>query len=447
MHPRLGWSPFLFALLALCSCAGPIQLSKLSQRQLARGETRQAYETARRAMDKKPESATARRAMTEAAMRIEEDWKLRVMSAARTDTIAAAYASLELRDFFAELERYHVDLPRDSAFAARVAGIRDAAAGMEYRHGDEAFAAHHPKAAYASFRAAAEIVAGYRDVQARIQQARDAATSRVALVPFANDTEVPNLSKGFADAMYGQLADHVRAPAFEFTKLAERDEVYASLTVKELENLGRDEALRIGRGIDANLVVTGRLHGMRASSAFRSFDRTIYRKVVERDSSGEHTRYAETRFAGVSRERWVTVHCDFDVLDARTGQVVARRQDAFDSSARVVWTDYRAEGDCGAYCLVPPDVKRDDPVHAKEVEDSWHECFGSWRLSDLLERSRRETRRVTYQPGDRGDFRRPSHEHPVLLGELPTEDDLAYVALEDAWQKVMETLRELDEKE
>jgi hypothetical protein len=447
MRPRLGWSPFLFAAFILCSCAGPLQLAKLSQRQLARGETQQAYETARRAMDKKPENEAARRAMTEAASRIEEDWKLRVMNAARTDTIAAAHAILEQRDFFAELERYHVDLPRDSAFAARAAGIRDAAAGIEYRRGNEAFAAHHPKAAYASFRDAADIVAGYRDVQVRMQQAHDAATSRVAIVPFANDTEVPDLSRGVADAMYGQLAAHIRAPTFEFTKLAERDEVYASMTVKELEALGRDEALRIGRGIDASLVVTGRLHGMRASSAFRSFDRPIFRRVVERDSSGEHTRYVETRFAGVSRERWVTVHCDFDVLDARTGEVVARRQDAFDSDARVVWTDYRAEGDCGTYCLVPPDVKRDDPIHAKEVEDSWHECFGSWRLSDLLERSRRETRRVTYQPGDRGDFRRPSHDHPVLLGELPTEEDLAYVALEDAWQKVLETLRELDEKD
>jgi hypothetical protein len=447
MTARLGWW-FALLLALLSSCAGPAKLARISQRQLAQGQTQQAYETARHAVDKKPESEASRRAMTEAAARIEEDWKRRVMTTARTDTIAAARASLELRDFFAELERYHVALPRDSAFTAGAARIRDLAAGIEYERGADAMAQHRPKAAYASFRSAADIVAGYRDVQARIAQAHEAATVRVALVPFANDTDVRDLSKGLADAMYGELADHVRAPAFEFTKLTDQNEVYASMTVKETEALGRDEALRIGRGIESDRVVTGRLHGMRASSAFRSFDRPIYRKVVERDTSGkERARYIETRFGGVSRERWVTVHCDFDVLDTRTGEVVARRQESFESDARVVWTDYRADGDCSSYCLVPPDMKRDDPVHAKEVEESWHECFGSWRLPDLLERARGENRRARYQPGDRRDFRRPSHDHPVLLGELPSEDDLAYVALEGAWQKLLETLEELDSKE
>jgi len=143
----------------------------------------------------------------------------------------------------------------------------------------------------------------------------------------------------------------------------------------------------------------------------------------------------------------VTVHCDFDVLNARTGEVVTRGQDSFESNARVVWTDTRADGDCSAYCLVPPAVQRDDPQHAKEVEDSWRECFGSWKLPDLLERSRSEIRRASYQPGDRDEFRHPSHEQPVLLGELPSEDDLTRLALEDAWQKVLKALEELDAKD
>ena len=264
-------------------------------------------------------------------------------------------------------------------------------------------------------------------------------------MPFANDTDVRNLSKGLADAMYSQVADRLQPPAFQFTKLVDLDEVYASMTVKELEALSRDEALRIGRGVEADRVVTGRVHGLRASSAFRSFDRPIYRKVVERDSSGrERARWIETRFGGVSRERWVTVHCDLVVLDARSGAVVAHREESFEADARVAWTDFQAEGDCAAYALVPPDMRRDDPIHAKEVEDSWRECFGTWRLPALLEGARKERRRATYQPGDRGEFRRPSHEHPVLLGELPSEEDLAYVALDGAWEKLLATLRELE---
>jgi hypothetical protein len=35
----------------------------------------------------------------------------------------------------------------------------------------------------------------------------------------------------------------------------------------------------------------------------------------------------------------------------------------------------------------------------------------------------------------------------VLLGELPSEDDLTRLALEDAWQKVLKALEELDAKD
>ena len=446
MRWRLGWS-LLLLLPLLVSCAGPMKLAQQSQRLLAEGKTQQAYETARHAVDKKPDSDTARRAMTAAASEIDEDWKRRVMTLARTDTIAAAQATFEKQDFFAELEHYRIELPRDSAFAARAAGIRDAAAGIHYRRGEAELAANHPKAAYTSFSAAADIVPGYRDVLKRSQQAYDAALSRVAIVPFANDTDVPNLSAGFSDAMYHELSRRVRPPKFEFTQLAGQDEINASMTVKELEAIGRDEAIRIARGIDAKLVVAGRLHGLRTHSAFRSFERPIYRKVVERDSSGEHVRYVETRFGGVSRERWVTVHCDFDVLNTRTGEVVVRRQESFESNARVVWTEMRADGDCSAYSLVPPAMQRDDPQQAKETEDSWRECFGTWKLPDLLERSRSESRRASYQPGDRDEFRHPSHDHPVLLGGLPSEDDLTRLALDDAWQKVLEALAELDAKD
>ena len=425
-----------------------MKLASLSERQLARGETQKAYETARRAVDRKPSSASARRAMTAAAARIIADDQRKVIAMARSDTLEAARHSLDLRDFLAELGRYQIAPPRDSSLVSQVNRIRDAGAGIAYHLGEENLAARHPKAAYGDFVAAAAIVAGFRDVQSRIEQARDAATVRVAFLPFTNDTDVPGLAKPVADETFAQLAARVREPAFRFTRLVDHDEVYASMTVKELESVGRDEALRIARGVEADRLVTGRLHGLRASSAFRSFDRPIYRKIVERDSTGrERVRYVETRFDGVSRERRVTVHCDFEVIDARSGEPLASRRESFEANARVAWTDFRAEGDCGMYSLTTPDLRRDDPEHAREVEASWRECFGSWKLPELLEAVRQDRRRAAYQPGDRGEFRRPSQERPVLLGELPSEDEMASLALERSWEIVLAALQELDSKE
>lgn len=447
MRSRPRWTLLLLALCSV-SCAGPAQLARISERQLQAGRVREAYETARRGVEKEPGNGPARRAMTAAATRLVDERRSRVLSIAGADTVAAARYALELRDFRAELGRYRIQAPEDPEYAARETVIRNGGAGIEYRRGREATADRRPKAAYARYKVAAEIVADYRDVQERIRAARAAATTRVALLPFANDTDVPNLSKGLADAMYAEIAHRLETRPLEFTRLADRDEVYASMTVKELDALPREAALRIGHGADADRVITGRFHGMRASSTFQTFERPIYRKMVDRDSSGKsHDRYVETRFTAISRERVVTVRCDFDVVDVHTGDVVASRSEPFQATARVAWTDFRAEGDCGDYCLVPPDVEKGDPTRAKGIERSWKECFGAWKLPDLLDRSRKERRRSLYQSGYRDEFRRANRDHPVLLGELPGEDDMAYLALEGVWDKVYATLAELDPKD
>jgi len=447
MRSRSRWSPWLVALLSV-SCAGPAQLAKISDRQLQAGQVREAYETARRGVEKEPLGGPAHRAMTAAATRWADDWKARVTAIAAADTVAAARYALEFRDFRAELEQYRIELPSDPEYARRETLIRNAAAGIEYRRAAQAMKEHRPKAAYAGFRAAAGIVADYRDVQERIRTARETATTRVAILPFGNETDVPHLSKDIADAMYAEIPGRLGAPRFQFTRVADRDEVYASMTVKELDALTRESALRIGRGVEADRIVTGRFHGMRASSAFQSFERPIYRRVAEKDSSGKsHDRYVETRFTAVSRERVVTVHCDFDVVDTRTGEVIASRSEPLEAVARVAWTDFRAEGDCGDYCLVPPDEAKADPDRAKGAERAWKECFGGLKLPDMLDHSRKDRRRSAYQSGYRDEFRRSTHDHPVLLGELPGEDDLAYLALAGSWEKVLATLADLDPRD
>ncbi len=447
MRSRRGWSLLLLALF-VTSCAGPAQLARMSERELRAGHLRKAYELARRGVDKDPASEPARRAMIAVATQLVDDWKRRILDVAGADTVAAARHGLELGDFRAELSRYRIEVPPDPGFADRERLIRDAAAGIEYRGGGEALAARRPKEAWARFLACAEFVAGYRDVQQRIRTAHDQAITRVAILPFANETDVPNLSKSLADAIYGQVARRLDGQDFEFTELVDRDEVYASMTVKELENLPRDGAFRIGNGVEADRIMVGRFHGMRASSTFQSFDHVIYHKVVERDTLGKtHERYMETRFAAVSRERVVTVHYDLEVLDTRTRAVIASCSEPLEAVAHVVWTDFRADGDCDDYCLVPPDLKKSDPERASTVETRWKECCGDWKLPDLLERARQERRRAHYQSSYRGDFARDTRGHPVLLGELPSEDDLAYLALAETWRPVFATLRELDRKD
>jgi hypothetical protein len=445
MRTILGWS---LALLALVSCASPSQLARNSERLLDKGQVHEAYETARRGVDKDRKNAPARKAMTAAATRRVAEWEQRVLAIAQGDTVAAARFSLELRDFRIELDHYPIFVPADPAYAAQAARIRDAAAGIEYRYGDAEMAAHRPKAAYARFRSAADIVGSYRDAQSRIQQAFQEGLTRVAIVPFANDTDVPNLSKGLADAMYGDLANGMNSGGFLFTELADPNEVYASMTVKELERLSRDGALRVGRGIDVDRVVAGRLSGLRTSSSFRSFDRPIYRRMVERDTSGkDRERWVETRFTGVSRGRRVTLRYELDVLDTRTGDVMATIAEPLEAEAHVAWTDFRAEGDCSAYAIIPPDLRHRDPIRAKDAEDSWRECFGSWNLPELLERARRERRRANWHSDYRGEIRKARRDHPILLGELPSEDELTWVALDGVSEKLLEALREMDAKD
>ena len=447
MRSRRGWPLLLLALLAI-SCAGPAQLARMSERELRAGNLRKAYELARRGVDKDPASEAARRAMAAAATQLVDDWKGRILGIAGADTVAAARYGLELRDFRAELSRYRIEVPPDPGFAEREERIRDGAAGIEYRRGVEALAARRPKEAWADFLACAEFVAAYRDVQEWIRTAHDQAITRVAILPFANETDVPNLSKSLADAIYGQVAHRLDRHDFEFTELVDPDEVYASMTVKELESLPRDGAFRIGSGVEADRIVVGRFHGMRASSTFQSFDHSIYHKVVERDTSGKtHEHYMETRFVAISRERVVAVHYDLEVLDTRTRAVIASRSEPLEAVARVLWTDFRADGDCDDYCLVPPDLKKSDPERAGVVETRWKECCGEWKLPDLLEHARNERRRAHYQSSYRGEFARDTRGHPVLLGELPSEEDLAYLALGETWRPVLATLRELDKKD
>jgi len=111
----------------------------------------------------------------------------------------------------------------------------------------------------------------------------------------------------------------------------------------------------------------------------------------------------------------------------------------------VAWTDFRAEGSCDDYRLIPPNLDNTD--EGRKVRDRWGECFGNWTLPEMLEQARNDRRRSLYQSRYRDEFRADSRKHPVLCGELPGEDDMAVIALDGAWRSVLSALKTVDSQD
>jgi len=444
-RPRM-WSIALIAMLAL-SCASANKLAQHSERELAAGDLQRAYEHARSAVAKEPSNPRARAAFGAAANRLFDDRKARILTVAEVDTLAAARLSLELGDLRGDIARHGLALPADTAFARHEAVIRSAAAGIHYAAGERALSARTPKVAWEEFRTAAGFVSGYRDVSGRIDEAYAQALARVAILPLADQAGVPGISRSLADRVYAEVARHVRPSEFQFTRLVDPGQVYARITVAELDELSRDDAIRIGRRLGADQVVTGRVYGLRSNTNTISVHQVIFRKLVERDTSGaRRERYVEQDFHAVERERTVSVHYDLEVVDTEDEASLVAYTDAVEGYARVVFTDFQAQGDCADYCVVPPGLKRSDPTRAEKLQAEWTSHFGTWTLPSLLEQARKDRHRSRYTPGDRAAFFTDCRERPVWLGGLPGENDLATIALDVIWQPVLGMLKELDAK-
>jgi len=147
----------------------------------------------------------------------------------------------------------------------------------------------------------------------------------------------------------------------------------------------------------------------------------------------------------VSRhERRVWVKYDFSILDTHDGKILLTRGDEVPAEAIVVWTDYEPVGESNSYALYTAEMQKAHPEAVKVIDGRWRQCAGGWKLSAFLERARDEHRHTRYRPEDRQAFYDFSSEHPVFLGELPPEGDLAFVALDRVWEPLLAALRELD---
>jgi hypothetical protein len=269
---------------------------------------------------------------------------------------------------------------------------------------------------------------------------------RVALLPFADRVGVPGLAREIADTVQRQIAQRA-ASQLRFTEIVSASDLERSMTVAEMRNLRPADLAGLAERVGADWVVTGRIRGLRATDAERTARFTLYHRVDRRDSTGVvTTRWDEMVLPVQSRQRDVSVQYDLDVIEAASGAVLAHRDQSAQVVARVAWTDFVPEQQYDRYALLPPDVRKADPRRAKAVDQQWRDELGSWELGEFLRQSRDQRARSRYSSRYRGEFYANTRETPAWFGELPGEQDLAFVALRDAWRDVFGALRELDAK-
>lgn len=438
--------PLLFAALLLASCAGPEKLARQSDEALARGDVRKAYDRALRAIEKDPMNQPARDAYDAASRRVAADDDARVRALASADSLGAADLVLQARQFRLDVARHGVALDRTPQDDALEQAMLATAARTHYRRGREAMTAHRPKAAVDEYNACRRYDDGYADVATRVAAAFRAATARVALLPFADGVGVAGLSQETASLVQGELDR--RASSLRFTQLVAGDEVAKHVTVAQLRELSRTDAIALGRKLGADWVVVGHYKGLRSSNSERDLTVPLYHRIEGKDDKGATVvRWEESSLRVITRERDVTLAWDFDVLQVATGAVLAHREPPAHSVVRIAWSDFRPEKDCDRYALLPPDVRSAEPDRAKKLDAQWKDHLGSWPLKDLLEHSRDQRSRATWSSRYRGEFYGDTRQRPVWLGELPSEDDMAFVALHEAWKPVLAALTELDAKD
>lgn len=433
--------------LVVLSCASSAKLAKQSDEALAKGDLRRAYARALSAIEKDPQNQAARSSYAAASQMVAFDLRQRVVALAAADTQEAANLALELRRIRVEVARHQFPLDAAPAYDNAERAILTGAARAHYARGVEAMSARRPKAAVDEFTSTTRYDERFADVAVRLDDARRAATARVALLPFTDGIGVPGLAQEIGDAVRVEL-NRRAGGEFRFTQFISADEIERSMTVAQLRSLRRDDALAVGQRVGATAVVVGRFLGVRASNSQRELTTPLYRRVESKDDKGVVTvRWDESTLKIVTLARDVTVQYDFDVLDVASGAVLAHYEQPAHARVRVAWTDFRSEKEFDRYALLPPDVRKADPKRARQVDAEWRDHMGSWDLQDLLRQSRDERARSRYSSRYRGEFYGDTQARPVWMGELPSENELAFVALHGTWRAVLAVLKELDVKD
>jgi hypothetical protein len=453
MNDRIGFTSRLIAVLVVAgslalSCAGPNKLAQQSEKAYGEGNLEKAYQKAARALKKEPENRRARAAMTQAAARLLDERQAEIRGMAARDTVAAAKRSLVLDRFLDELTNYRIVLPPDPDFDRDEATIRLGAAGIVYEQAVGDLEAGAPKRAYDGFQEAQAFQPRYRDVAQRIDDAYDESLPRVAFFPFANETDLPELSRGFSERAYGELASRIINSGFRFTALEPRDRVFQAVPIPIMDHITPRQAARIGRDLEVDRVIVGRFYGMRTNTNTGNYSQTIYHKTTDKDEKGAtRERYVERTIDVLTRDRELSIGYEYSVVDVRDGVAITGNSGTLHAAAHAVYTSgVGGDDDEDNYCLVSPDVKSKDPDRAKRIESQWAERCGDWKLTDLIVRSRKQ-RAHGYESRYQDDWILRSDARPVFLGDVPSEGELAKLAFGQVWEPLARTLKDVDQAE
>jgi hypothetical protein len=441
---RILQAAALLSILTLGSCASTSELVRRSEEGLDAGDMDRAYKWSSRALDHEPGNPRAQQTMTTAATAIIEKRKAQIIDLAAADTLAAARAVLELDDFHADVARYRVTLPADPDFYQQQAAIRVAAARVYYDKGAHSLETDYPKRALAELTEAKRFTPNDGDVLALYQRASEEAISPLAILPFNDDASSPALAQQVSDEVFAQLQYQLGAKRFHFTRLIGRDQVNQRLTVAQAGDLSREDAVSLGRALGAERIVYGRIHDLNSDTHTDTYRETIFKKVIAQGDDGKpDVRFDEQGFEAVSRRREVSVRVDFEVIETGGGARLAHDSEQRTLVAHTVFTRFAPAGSCDDYALVPPG----DDDRKRRIEKEWHDDFGSWSLPGLLDRARREPGRTRYESRHRSEFAAAGTSTPIWLDDLPPVEEMAHIALDDAWMPMLDMLRELDGKD
>jgi hypothetical protein len=436
-------APALLALVFVIGCASSSKLSEKSEKKLAGGDAWHAWQLATRALDKEPGNPRARSAATAAGASIVQEWQRRIRAIAETDSVDAAEEALKLNEFRAGAARY-ATIPVGADWPAEDLTIRRAAARFHYQHGVEALASKRPKRACGEFTDADRFVSGYRDAAKRADLALEEALTRVAVVPFRVASSDPSLGVQVARAWRDDLVEDLAPPTARFTRVLAGNAIERDLRVSELDNLSREEAIRLGRVRGAERVVWGSVGKVRSSTRLDLFKDTVARRVVEKDHDGQSVEHwVDVPIEVVARVRDVTVGVDYEVIETANGATLAHRHFDRATTARVVWTSQQLDGDPGSYALVAEPVRRADPDRAAQVEKKWAAvCGTTTTIAQVVE--------ARHKSGARGGSAREALPRFaagaafVFLEDLPQADDMALSALTHGPTPLRDDLLRLD---
>jgi hypothetical protein len=438
------FAPALLALVFVIGCASSSKLSEKSEKKLASGDAWHAWQLATRALDKEPGNPRARSAATAAGASIVEEWQRRIRAVAETDSVGAAEEALKLTDFRAEAAHY-ATIPVGAGWPAEELTIRRAAARVHYQHGIEAANSKRPKRACAEFSDAERFVEGYRDAAKRADRALEDALTRVAVVPFrAPSSSDRSLGVQVARAWRDDLVEDLAPPAARFTRVLAGNAIERDMRVSELDNLSREEAIRLGRVRGAERVVWGSVGNVRSSTRLDLFRDTVARRVIEKDAAGhEEARWVDVPIEVVARVRDVTVGVDYEVIETGHGSTLAHRHFDRATTARVVWTSQQLDGDPGSYALVAEPIRRANPDRAAQVEKKWAAVCGSTTtIAQVVE--------ARHKSGGAGRSAREALPRFaagaafVFLEDLPPAEDMALSALTQGPSPLRDDLLRLD---